>query len=303
MLIRRVVFACVVTALVAGGCSSGDDGAATVPDRTTTTHRAVTDRRRRRGRARPRRSRPRRGATCSTRPSACCRSRPTTSRRADADTDTGRRVALPTGQLANTSGVTLDPTEWNRNDGFSPGTPVLLSAPGVDLDEVRLPPQGDIGASMRRRLGDRSWSTSTPASAWPTGPSSTPTPGPGDAAAADPPGAAVFPQGHRIAVGFRPLRDASGAELEPSVAFRAYRDGLETDIDEVEARRADMEDVFDGLGAAGVDRADLTLAWSFTVAIDREPHRPAARHPRRRLRRPGRRRPGVHRRRRSRRPT
>jgi hypothetical protein len=188
---------------------------------------------------------------------------------ADRASGTGRRVHLPTGQLANTSGATLDPAEWNRNDGFSPGTPILLSAPGVDLEASKLPPQGDIGASMSddsasvvvdldtgRRLAHWAELDSTP--------------GPGESPMLILHGAAVFPQGHRIAVGFRHLRDASGTELEPSVAFRAYRDGLRTDVDEVEARRPEMERVFDGLGAAGVDRADLVQAWSFTIASTKD---------------------------------
>ena len=41
----------------------------------------------------------------------------------------------------------LDVTEWNRNDGFSPGSPIIVNAVGVDLDRSGLPQIGDIGAS------------------------------------------------------------------------------------------------------------------------------------------------------------
>ncbi|MCH7684551.1 MAG: hypothetical protein IIB35_12695, partial [Gemmatimonadetes bacterium] len=48
-------------------------------------------------------------------------------------------------------------------------------------------------------------------------------------------------------------------------AFRAYRDRLESDVAEVEARRPAMERVFADLEAAGVAREDLVIAWEFTV--------------------------------------
>jgi hypothetical protein len=33
---------------------------------------------------------------------------------------------------ANANGVQIDPTEWNRTDGFSPGITIVLRAPGLD---------------------------------------------------------------------------------------------------------------------------------------------------------------------------
>ena len=33
---------------------------------------------------------------------------------------------------ANTSGVRIDPTEFNRNDGFSPNQQITLKVPGLD---------------------------------------------------------------------------------------------------------------------------------------------------------------------------
>ncbi len=66
-------------------------------------------------------------------------------------------------------------------------------------------------------------------------------------------------------IGLRNLVDADGAPIEPTDAFRAYRDRLETDVPEVEARRPAMEQVFDDLEAAGVARDELTIAWDFTV--------------------------------------
>src|SRR4051795_4921719 len=51
----------------------------------------------------------------------------------DSRTDPGRRVhfdllAMP----RNAAGKPIDPTEWNRNDGFSPGALITLHIAGLD---------------------------------------------------------------------------------------------------------------------------------------------------------------------------
>src|SRR3546814_15669175 len=52
---------------------------------------------------------------------------------ADPATATGRRVALPLLAMPrNVYGKPIDPTEWNRNDGFSPGSMLLAHVPGLD---------------------------------------------------------------------------------------------------------------------------------------------------------------------------
>ena len=32
----------------------------------------------------------------------------------------------------NVAGKPIDPTEWNRNDGFTPGSPIKTLVPGLD---------------------------------------------------------------------------------------------------------------------------------------------------------------------------
>jgi hypothetical protein len=55
-----------------------------------------------------------------------------TQTKADKRTPTGRRVALTAKELpANKDGVRIDPTEWNRNDGFSPGEPIIVHVPSL----------------------------------------------------------------------------------------------------------------------------------------------------------------------------
>jgi hypothetical protein len=186
----------------------------------------------------------------------------------DSETDSGRSVALPDeGLLANTEGTELDVTEWNRNDGFSPGTPIMTSVPDVDLEASGAPLIGDIARSLEDDpatvLVDLSSGERLPH--WVEL----------DAKAADGADplliirpAANLPEGARVGVGLRGLIDSSGAEIEAPLAFQVYRDNLTTELDPVEERRPAMEEVLAGLHEAGVERESLYLAWDFTVASE-----------------------------------
>ncbi len=67
----------------------------------------------------------------------------------DPTTKTGRRVAMAAAGLpANAKGVHIDPTEWNRNDGFSPNSSILTYVPGLDPTASKLPSWTDLGASL-----------------------------------------------------------------------------------------------------------------------------------------------------------
>jgi hypothetical protein len=52
--------------------------------------------------------------------------------KADSSTPTKRRVALSKSWMpVNAKGVVINPTEWNRNDGFSPGEPIIVHVPSL----------------------------------------------------------------------------------------------------------------------------------------------------------------------------
>jgi hypothetical protein len=69
---------------------------------------------------------------------------------ADSGTATGRRVNLDVLTMPrNILGKPLDPTEWNRNDGFSPGQALLVRVEGLDMAQSGAVPLTDIGASYR----------------------------------------------------------------------------------------------------------------------------------------------------------
>jgi hypothetical protein len=74
----------------------------------------------------------------------------------DARTPTGRRLALPSAAMpANEDGVRIDPREWNRADGFSPGQQITVRVPGLDsqraFDRTGIAPITDIEQSLARR--------------------------------------------------------------------------------------------------------------------------------------------------------
>lgn len=185
--------------------------------------------------------------------------------RMDARTDTGRRVAFSRRSMpANADGVHVDPAEWNRNDGFSPGAQITLVIPGLDADATGLPPVTDLRRSLDADspvvLLDADAGQRVPC--WAEKDADAP-----DAWLIRP--AVSLAEGHRHVVALRRLRDAAGATLEPSAVFRALRDGRPTTSEAIEARRPAMERVFADLAAAGVARDDLFLAWDFTVSSER----------------------------------
>src|SRR5581483_12090255 len=68
---------------------------------------------------------------------------------ADDTTDTGRRVNLVRESMpTNKDGVHVDPTEWNRNDGFSPGSQIFTFVAGLDLEATGAAHSTDIGRSL-----------------------------------------------------------------------------------------------------------------------------------------------------------
>ncbi len=187
----------------------------------------------------------------------------------DATSDTGRRISIDTGATpTNRDGVQIDTTEWNRNDGFSPGAQLATYVEGVDLEASGAAPITDIGRSLESDspvvLIDTDTGERIPH--WveiddrPEDP--------GDRMMYVRPAVSLL-EGHRHVVGIRGLVDGDGDPIEAADVFRAYRDRLESDVDEVEAERDRYEAVFTDLARHGVERGDLSLAWDFTVASQR----------------------------------
>jgi hypothetical protein len=184
---------------------------------------------------------------------------------ADRSTPTRRRVAFAAESLPqNVAGAPMDPIELNRLDGFSPGAALLLWMPTVDLAGSGAPSLTDIG----RSLEDDSPVVVVDAESgrrWPLWVELDANSAPANRALIVRP-ATNFLERHRYVVAVRRMVDGTGATLPPSPAFAAYRDGTCTTDATFEARRAHMEGLFRTLHRAGIARADLQLAWDFTVA-------------------------------------
>ena len=185
----------------------------------------------------------------------------------DRHTDTGRRIDLTAASLpANVAGVHVDPTEWNRNDGFSPGSEILVQVPGLDPSRSGIANVTDIGRSLAPDAPVVLVDTATGAR-WPYFAEL-------DANTPSEPALIVRPardfvEGHRYVVALRHLVDTSGRAIAASRAFTLYRDGIPTFDPTVEQRRPQMESIFRSLRRAGVARSNLYLAWDFTVASER----------------------------------
>jgi hypothetical protein len=187
---------------------------------------------------------------------------------ADDSSRTGRRVAMPAdGMPANVSGVRIDPSEWNRSDGFSPNAPMLVHLPGLDADASNLPSWTDLGASLDADatvvLVDLDTAERIAVWAEPEAKAETDDESLLMIYTAVP----LMESGH-YAVGLRGLIGADGAPLAPSPVFRALRDGLDTGIAAIDDRRPTMDTALDALARASVDTGELQLAWDFTVASE-----------------------------------
>jgi hypothetical protein len=199
---------------------------------------------------------------------------------ADPTTDTGRRVNFsPLAMPRNTAGKPVDPTEFNRNDGFSPGSPVLTVVPGVDLTKTGVAPITDIGASLATDAPIVLLNTRTGARhPYFTELDANPTAGEQPVLITRP--AVNFDEGTRYVVALRRMRDASGALIAPNPTFAARRDAAAKKLHDgpgkgkgkgLDKQRAEVlaDPLWGPLVSAGVDLGDLYLAWTFTVASER----------------------------------
>ncbi len=142
----------------------------------------------------------------------------------DPNSPTGLRLHWdPAAMPKNAQGKTLDPTDWNRSDGFSPGSEIMVQAPGVDLAVSGVASITDIEQSLARNapivLLDADSGKRVPYWAeldtWNSDPATR-------ALVIRP--AKNFREGHRIIVALRRLDDASGNLLAPPDGFRLIRD-------------------------------------------------------------------------------
>ena len=199
----------------------------------------------------------------------------------DNGTATGQRVSFkPEWLPANNKGKHVNPTEWNRNDGFSPGQAILLQVPGIDLEQSGLAGIDNIGASLEADapviLWDQTDQVRIPY--WVELDSHVAAGSEDQVLYIRP--AVNYPAGHTITVGITGLKDASGDVISAPAKFDRERDwvvandaidgGFPDDVDLLGFGDPQyiVQTAFDlkVLDQEGMATEDVYLAWHFTVA-------------------------------------
>jgi hypothetical protein len=213
---------------------------------------------------------------------------------ADPTTPTGRRVeisamAMPRNGTEVTQGgegKPIDATEWNNQDGFSPGSMVMTYVPGIDLHltwGTQDRAHSEVGPNEFGYFDHRDTIADPALSLAPDAPMVIVNAETGERhpfwAEIDTHPLAVaageqilmlrpavnFDEGARYVVGLRNLKDSAGASIPARAEFDAYKTGAGVDP----ARQAHFDQgVFPALSDAGVAKDDLYLAWDFTVASE-----------------------------------
>jgi hypothetical protein len=184
----------------------------------------------------------------------------------DRYTVTGIRVHFTQAMMpANSGGQRIDPAEWDRNDGFSPGTPILTVVPGISLARTGAAPQTDIGISLRRSAPIVVLDTNTGRRVpyWAELDSNTT-----DTARQ----ALIIHPAIRLAddthyvVALRDLRNAAGGLMPPPPGFAAMLQPRPPRNPVLRARWFSLRPVLRALHQNGIASAGLYQAWDFTTA-------------------------------------
>ena len=173
----------------------------------------------------------------------------------------------------NAAGVPIRPDEYNRNDGFSPGSPIHTFVPGPRLRR-RIRPCVPITDMARAFDADQpavviDADTGERQLIWAEMDANAKTD-----ADAQPLSSARAATGRRATATSSPCATCAtrtgNASSRRSPPFRAYRDKDRSHAHAaVDPRREHMDELFKTLNKAGIKRKDLYLAWDFTVGSER----------------------------------
>ena len=175
--------------------------------------------------------------------------------KADPTTPTGLRLDIsPLAMPRNVANRPIDPTELNRNDGWSQGTPVMTSVPGLSLERSGIAGVTDPGASLKKNAPVVLLDADT-GKRWPYAAELDANETDGEQPLLVVRPMVSFTEGHRYVIGLRDLRTATGAAIPAGPEFQALK-----------AAATAGDPVFGPLMRAGVKPAELYLAWTFTIA-------------------------------------
>ncbi len=196
--------------------------------------------------------------------------------RRDPSTATGLRLNIDSlATPRNMAGTSIDTADWNRLDGFSPGSPIVTHVPAMDNPKAFANTDPPTNTDIARSL-DRDSAVvvidATTGRRWPVWAeldrsvdlNGNP-PSPAQTALLIHP-ARNLTEGHRYIVALRDLKDADGNVISPQPGFA----DLVSKGGKPSARqRYYRKRIFPRLRRAEVKRRSLYEAWDFTVASRR----------------------------------
>jgi hypothetical protein len=189
--------------------------------------------------------------------------------RPDHGTVTGLRVNLAAAAMpVNTKGVRIQPGPYDRNDGFSPGSAIVLHIPGMDnaraLKRTGAVPLTDMAQTFAKRQPIVVIDQATGARQLIWAELDANSPRPADTDLLIHPGK-LLAEGHTFIVALRDLRSAAGRLIAAPRWFALLRDGGKLPAAE-RSQRARYAAIFAALKRAGIARnTGLYAAWNFTV--------------------------------------
>jgi hypothetical protein len=186
----------------------------------------------------------------------------------DPSSATGLRVHLPQNAMpTNTQNSQIGVSEYNRNDGFSPGSDIIAKVPGLDnptafnntnpvqLDDMSKAFKANApivvidAATHQRHLIWAELDSNAGSAA-----NTTLLIHPGK----------NFLEGHRYIVALRNLKNAAGNTLQAPSWFAKLRDNKTLPASE-QSQKPRYDAMFKALKQAGINRSNLYEAWNFTV--------------------------------------
>jgi hypothetical protein len=184
---------------------------------------------------------------------------------ADPQSETGRRVALSSATLpSHQNGSVIDPTPFNRADGWSPAQAPMTFLPGASAEG--LPTWLDLDASLAADAKTVVLDAETGERVAHFAEIDVSHAGPGNALMIRP--VTRLDDARRYIVAIRGVVDDAGELIPASPGFAALRDLQPSDDPNIEIRRPLYADIFARLAQAGVPRESLQIAWDFTTASE-----------------------------------
>lgn len=191
----------------------------------------------------------------------------------DADRATGYGLRFgPTTLPANDRGRHIDPTPYERMDGYGVSTPILVHFPNLDVSAM--PDEYAVALSLQEDAQILIWKEDSEGNLervpywvdhddWETNPERRTLyirPG------------VILDAGTRYIVALRNLRDTEGSPYTRSAAFDALVTGETADLPQLAARQARFNEVFERIEGEGIARTELDLAWDFVTASSEAMH-------------------------------